>query len=56
MTLNTKQGSNIKYGARVFTEQGVYMLATILKSVDNNTKRIDDPDHGNPGYFTLKTQ
>jgi len=31
-TLNTKQGNNIKYGARVFTEQGIYMLATILKS------------------------
>ena len=31
-TLNVKQGHNIKYGARVFTEQGVYMLATILKS------------------------
>ena len=31
-TLNIKQGSNIKYGARVFTEQGIYMLATILKS------------------------
>ena len=31
-TLNNKQGSNIKYSARVFTEQGVYMLATILKS------------------------
>ena len=31
-TLNTKRGSNIKYGARVFTEQGVYMLATVLKS------------------------
>ena len=31
-TLKTKQGTNIKYGARVFTEQGVYMLATILKS------------------------
>ena len=31
-TLNVKQGSNIKYGSRVFTEQGVYMLATILKS------------------------
>ncbi len=31
-TLNIKQGANIKYGARVFTEQGVYMLATILKS------------------------
>ena len=31
-TLNIKQGSNIKYSSRVFTEQGVYMLATILKS------------------------
>lgn len=31
-TLNIKRGENIKYGARVFTEQGVYMLATILKS------------------------
>ena len=31
-TLNIKQGSNIKYGARVFTEQGIYMLATIIKS------------------------
>ena len=31
-TLKIKQGSNIKYGARVFTEQGVMMLATILKS------------------------
>ena len=31
-TLKLKQGFNIKYGARVFTEQGVYMLATILKS------------------------
>lgn len=31
-TLNVKRGSNVKYGARVFTEQGVYMLATILKS------------------------
>ena len=31
-TLNVKQGHNIKYGARVFTEQCVYMLATILKS------------------------
>lgn len=31
-TLNIKQGSNVKYGARVFTEQGVYMIATILKS------------------------
>ena len=31
-TLKAKQGSNVKYGARVFTEQGVYMLATILKS------------------------
>ncbi len=31
-TLNIKRGLNVKYGARVFTEQGVYMLATILKS------------------------
>ena len=31
-TLKLKQGYNVKYGARVFTEQGVYMLATILKS------------------------
>ena len=31
-TLKVKQGLNIKYGARVFTEQGIYMLATILKS------------------------
>ncbi len=31
-TLKIKQGLNIKYSARVFTEQGVYMLATILKS------------------------
>ena len=31
-TLNIKRGSNVKYSARVFTEQGVYMLATILKS------------------------
>ena len=31
-TLKINQGENIKYGARVFTEQGVYMLATILKS------------------------
>ncbi len=31
-TLKVKQGFNVKYGARVFTEQGVYMLATILKS------------------------
>ena len=31
-TLNVQQGFNIKYGARVFTEQGIYMLATVLKS------------------------
>ena len=30
--MNIKQGSNVKYGARVFTEQGIYMLATIIKS------------------------
>lgn len=28
----TKRGSNIKYHPYVFTEQGVAMLATILKS------------------------
>ena len=31
-TLKIRRGLNIKYGSRVFTEQGVYMLATILKS------------------------
>ena len=31
-TLKLKHGYNIKYGSRVFTEQGVYMLATVLKS------------------------
>ena len=31
-TLKIQRGYNIKYGSRVFTEQGVYMLATILKS------------------------
>ncbi len=31
-TLKIERGYNVKYGARVFTEQGVYMLATILKS------------------------
>ena len=31
-TLKIERGSNIKYGARVFTEQGIYMLATIIKS------------------------
>jgi len=31
-TLKMERGSNTKYGARVFTEQGVYMLATIIKS------------------------
>ena len=43
-TLNNKQGSNIKYSARVFTEQGVYMLATILKSKEaiKTTIRIMD--------------
>jgi hypothetical protein len=30
-TLNIKQGLNIKYGARVFTEQGIYMLMAVLK-------------------------
>lgn len=39
-TLNeqkVKRGSNIKYLPRVFTEQGVYMLATILKSKEATT-------------------
>ena len=31
-TLKNKQGYNLKYRSRVFTEQGVAMLATILKS------------------------
>ena len=30
-TLKTRQGFNVKYGARVFTEQGIYMLITALK-------------------------
>ena len=44
-TLNKKQGNNIKYGARVFTEQGIYMLATILKSdvaIDVTIKIMDE--------------
>ena len=43
-TLKIKQGNNIKYGARVFTEQGVMMLATILKSkiATETTIRIMD--------------
>ncbi len=31
-TLKPNRGFNVKYKARVFTEQGIYMLATILKS------------------------
>ena len=31
MTLNGRRGSNIKYLPHVFTERGLYMLATILK-------------------------
>ena len=31
-TLNKGRGSNIKYHPKAFTEQGLYMLATILKS------------------------
>lgn len=31
-TLKIQQGFNIKYGSRVFSEQGIYMLATIIKS------------------------
>ena len=30
-TLNTGRGSNIKYKPFVFTEQGVYMLMTVLR-------------------------
>jgi len=30
--LKIERGSNTKYWARVFTEQGIYMLATIIKS------------------------
>ncbi|MDK9582534.1 ORF6N domain-containing protein [Sneathia vaginalis] len=43
-TLNrgTGRGSNIKYNPYVFTEQGIYMLMTVLKGdlkrkYDNNT-------------------
>ena len=32
MTLNGKRGSNIKYLPHAFTEKGLYMLATVLKS------------------------
>jgi len=32
VTLNGKRGSNIKYRPHAFTERGLYMLATILKS------------------------
>ena len=31
-TLKTKQGQNIKYIPHVFTEQGVAMLATVLRT------------------------
>ena len=31
VTLNGRRGSNIKYLPHVFTERGLYMLATILK-------------------------
>ena len=31
VTLNGRRGSNIKYMPHVFTERGLYMLATILK-------------------------
>lgn len=30
-TLNTGRGSNIKYNPYAFTEQGIYMLMTVLK-------------------------
>ena len=32
LTLNSGRGSNIKYPPKAFTEKGLYMLATILKS------------------------
>jgi len=32
VTLNGKRGSNIKYRPHAFTERGLYMLATVLKS------------------------
>lgn len=32
LTLNGKRGSNIKYLPHAFTERGLYMLATVLKS------------------------
>ena len=32
VTLNGKRGSNIKYLPHAFTEKGLYMLATVLKS------------------------
>ena len=43
-TLNNTRGSNIKYGARVFTEKGIYLLATILKTnvATEVTKRLID--------------
>ena len=31
LTLNMGRGSNIKYKLHVFTEQGVYMLMTVLR-------------------------
>ena len=31
LTLNTGRGSNIKYLPYVFTEQGIYMLMTVLR-------------------------
>ena len=30
-TLNVKQGKNVKYNPHAFTEQGIYMLATVLR-------------------------
>ncbi len=32
MTLNEKRGSNIKYTAHAFTEQGIAMLSSVLRS------------------------
>jgi hypothetical protein len=44
MRLYVFQGYNIKYGSRVFTEQGVAMLATILKSNITTKVSIDIMD------------
>jgi len=40
-TLNEGRGSNIKYCPKAFTEQGLYMLATILKSPKATQATLD---------------